>query len=1137
MTVEMLFEPAAGSRTAVVAPDRFRLYPHHGRYHLPRVAIRAVGGPVEVWDVFLADAAPATGALGRYLARNYPTTSWRAVTVGEPQEVSAALPVFEYLNLPGAAGRLESVRLTWRVTFGGEAVTTRDFPLLLEFAAPDAEPETETLSGGEGLGSGVAEQPLRQPVTGHQVAKMFAIDFGTSSSTITMVNDHKIQGSDLDPAQDEVLRTALAELLQSAGPDDGAARRAWLDLRDKCLRLVRERTVGLPGAPDHPFTDIDELVRLLDDAREGVNEFRARIRDLVLIALRPGATSDPLLGTWLAGRLHRILDDALYTPALTTSKLMKVQFDQVDNPDTVSSTVHVIGTDPAPARVSLVRPTEDEKGYVRSLPGLKRSLGRSRPLAPDLAGLNWKPAPRKPANSDFLVLHAYNWLIDSALRFAARGGTGQPQAVGHVVVTYPTTMPPARRERLRSLFQDDLLVPLPTFTYDEGVAAGMYFLMRELRGSLPEGMERFRSRSRPVDVAGHRVWRRNLLVIDIGGGTTDIALLALDLEDRTPAAANDPRAGCSYLITPRVLGSTGHPQLGGDLLTLRVFYWIKARLTDALVANLPEQERRRMQDTYQWPGVSRAIDGSYQPLAPMVLANQSLDPAPSSVRQALSDLLPTDAESGISTYAFNLLWTEAESVKIELGRLTGPGSVTVLDTQLDQVLAEVRRSDVPLLDGGARAPSLELSSEDFVRLVRPVVVKAADLAADIVNVRLRGADAEPLDQVFFSGRSAQMPVVRQLVGETLARRLTQHGATGAWDPSAMAVETTNAKQAASLGACWAEEQQNLRGTAEDGAGIVAQLNRGGSAVMIDVNNMFLSLPCHFFLREPDGGSGLLLLEAGTPCRYSDRNGNLAARSRWYPVPRNLRVHRDLGARESIEWGEFQFHLATHALRQTGLTLPGEPPADLYFQLQIDQDLTPTVFLCVGGTPDHLLHEPGANILPRLRAGVTGPDGTIDRLPVAIHVGAPSARHTGHRSDDATLVFPAATDHPAWPHRMHTLHPDEPPVPGMVGEQPLPAPVDVGDGRRLWQFEGVDAAGDTVVLAHLEPPDGPYDRAVPYFASLDRRGWLRVHRGYPRYLTTTRLTDMLGHPGAVFHTAMSEGEPMWNDDWDPFTGKH
>ncbi|KWV34649.1 acetate and sugar kinases/Hsc70/actin family protein [Micromonospora rifamycinica] len=1123
MSVELLFEPAAEGRTEQTEGG-YRIYPQDEQYHLPRVLIRAVDGPVEVWDVVLAEVGPASGALGQYLRRTYPASAWQPVRVVEAQEVTAAVPVAEDLWIVGSRRSLETVRLTWRVTAGGDQVTDREFPLVLEFATAGDRPAGDAPGVARQREGLVARTPLRRTTTGAKTAKMFAIDFGTSSSTITMVRDEEQQRTThLPEDQDRRLCRELAGLLELPGPDDPAARDEWRGLVADCVSQVGQQVGQLPPFDHDPVDSVRQLVGHLRADIQGTEQARAQLRDLTLIGLRPGLSTNAELRRWLAGELHRRVDEALFTPALTG--LAQVPLQDLGDRYAVSSTAYVL----RPGAVTLHQPASDDTTLVSVLPGLKRTLGQPRPLAADLLGLDWDPAPREPATSEFLLLHVYHWLIDRALRFAAGRHQDQLPDAAHVLVTYPTTTPPTQRERLARLLQRDLEVPKPDLTYDEGVAAAMYFVLRELRGSVQEGLERFRSRSRPIDGHHHPTWRRVVLVLDIGGGTTDIALLALDLEDQTPEAVTDPRAGRSYVLTPQVLGSTGHPQLGGDLLTLRVYYWLKALLVDALVETLPADQRRNREGS--WPGASRAPDGSYRPLAPYVLANQTLDPVPEAVAVALRALLPTDLESGGRAPAFERLWHEAETAKIALGALAADAeSVTVHDTRLDLVLQNTGGAGSALPASRLTAPTLRLSGRDFARLARPVLTKAADLAAELVVVGLRERPDDSLDQVFLSGRSAQMPLVGRLVADALAQALNQRTDAGGWDRSSLVVERTNAKQAASIGACWAQEQRNLRATGTRDDALVGALNEGGSVVLVNVDNMFLSLPCHFFLRQPDGARGQRLLTAGTPCRYSDRQGKLAARSRWYLVPRNLRVHRDLGAGESIEWGDFRYHLITHALRQTGITLPGEPPADLYFQLQVDQDLTPTLFLCRGGSPDFLMHESGVDISRLLPA--TGGGRAVVIHAEGTPVGRTSARVAG-RSVALRLDGPE----PWFPHRIQTLHPDADPIAGLVGEVPLPEPEVRSSGVRGWRFEISDGTGGTVHRTELRVPDGPYDRAIRYFASLDQSGCLRVHRGYPRYLTTTRFVDMLSHPGTVFHTSMTRGEPVWKDSWDPFNGRH
>ena len=63
--------------------------------------------------------------------------------------------------------------------------------------------------------------------------------------------------------------------------------------------------------------------------------------------------------------------------------------------------------------------------------------------------------------------------------------------------------------------------------YDEAIAAAIFYLMREIGFDPSLGLEAFKVGCRHDNGA----WWRNVLVFDIGGGTTDLALVRLTLTE------------------------------------------------------------------------------------------------------------------------------------------------------------------------------------------------------------------------------------------------------------------------------------------------------------------------------------------------------------------------------------------------------------------------------------------------------------------------------------------------------------------------------------------------------------------------------------------------------------------------------
>jgi hypothetical protein len=107
-----------------------------------------------------------------------------------------------------------------------------------------------------------------------------------------------------------------------------------------------------------------------------------------------------------------------------------------------------------------------------------------------------------------------------------------PGRVRKAVITYPTVSLPVVRQRIVELGQA-IGIPSVEIAYDEAVVAAVFYVMRELGGEMDFGLEAFVVRSRPLGETG-TCWVRNVLVFDVGGGTTDIALIRLTMRAETP---------------------------------------------------------------------------------------------------------------------------------------------------------------------------------------------------------------------------------------------------------------------------------------------------------------------------------------------------------------------------------------------------------------------------------------------------------------------------------------------------------------------------------------------------------------------------------------------------------------------------
>jgi hypothetical protein len=986
---------------------------------------------------------------------------------------------------------------------------------------------------------------MTQPTVPDLTLQVVSIDFGSTTSTVTMTAQYGDIEEPMDPEHVRIVRERLAALIRSDWPDERLRRDFVRTAIARFPRLDEHDKMTREGKPEEP--ELERLVRWLTDespAESGRDRFaRERVRTRVLedvwdeLAVFLGRQAS--IQDWGSHRLHDIQHQALREPALAQSNLALVPL--FAESKEVNSVLVVSNHDIATGELSNASPQPGTLSYR----GLKRRVLRPAKLPPELP-----PPADGPADSDALVGQAYRFLGDKAVEYVRRQIGGE-RRLSLVVATYPTTTPPAVRSRLGHLLESELGVERVEMRFDEGVAALMFVLMRDFGGDNAAGIQTFRARSR---AAGTDRWRQNLLVIDIGGGTTDIALTRLELRDATPAVdraaeathrsgpdgvtSTGPRErGRVYYLRPDILGSTGHQQYGGDLLTLRVFYWIKAMIADAMRETLSDGAEL----LERWP---KAADGTRKELARAVVDYDAPGPGPWDVISYLRDVLPTRSPGGNQrdqdyppqlTPEFLLLWDTALTAKV---RLAEGKSHNITGRELEDVSQLV--SDAWKGQAGTINKPVKLSVHDFNRLATSVLSPAIALAVDLARRRLAAEPGELLDGIALTGRAAGIPLVRQLVLEQVAKAFDDRGeehhdgrAPIAWNPALVTAEQGHPKAAASIGACWAQAQrENATHKSPRQLADSPPYLSGRDQLIIDVDNIVTHLPCRFGLGTSERRP-IELFGHGRRLEYADSKGRRFTRTRWFPAQPDIRLLRYLDQDEYILWGRFNIP-SRH----------GPIPAGLHYQIEIDDELETLLHMCMGAEPRLVLY--GSSVSVKELGGLS------TSMPWNICV-----RHadetTGEQSWQTVIeAIPTITGatfrHEFVIHGTSSVSGTESPVRGVTSIE-LPPPEEGSLGPLGYTFAGIipdfrtrpdgTVPGDAKVewSATVQAPQraagGP---DVQYWAVLTESGGLWVVPGYPRY-EPQLWQAMLDRPGSVFTTPMELHESELRPEWDPFTGEH
>lgn len=175
---------------------------------------------------------------------------------------------------------------------------------------------------------------------------------------------------------------------------------------------------------------------------------------------------------------------------------------------------------------------------------------------------------------------AMNALVEAYYAMATEALTGltddygNPRRPFQIQFTYPTRLPTAQRNRLvEHLRKTDL--PWPRLGLDEATAVAFFDLLTRIGQRAELGIAALQAQAAARE--NRAMLTDRVLVIDVGAGTTDIALVDMRIEDVTPDRAREGK-GRFWMLSPVVLASGGALTFGADGLTLDVFRAIKRRL-------------------------------------------------------------------------------------------------------------------------------------------------------------------------------------------------------------------------------------------------------------------------------------------------------------------------------------------------------------------------------------------------------------------------------------------------------------------------------------------------------------------------------------------------------------------------------
>ncbi len=966
----------------------------------------------------------------------------------------------------------------------------------------------------------------------------FALDFGTSNSTVTLFDPIEVPIAEILPKEQEMrLRDRLSQWLSSPA------------------------SVALPDVSDDDWENfIAEISKNLEIEPGNLSEvFESDNKERFLEAIRQ---IELCLGNSerfrraVSKKLYQIYHEVFRVPTLESQNLIPVVLD-IDRRNTEipsESEISQLGD----LKLRMGREARDNRkkaiaqGTSGSLKEIisrfhhspKRYFGQERSFSVILNG------EEETITANQLIQSAWAHLIELTedYRQRARRRFSEGNFLT-AVVTYPTVAPPLVRKEVKELVEQLGIDDVQT-AYDEAVSVAIFFLWREFGGNLNIGIESFKTRCRQ---AGNK-WSQNVLVLDIGGGTTDLALIELTLEDKTPTFADYEDRGLGgryYKLTPKLLGSSGHLQLGGELITLRIFRLLKVAIADFLLTAVTtgDIENEKLEDLINSELNERFLEqGKFKSgslLKCLDKENPEGDVAYKDALDTAEKVLPTRWQQAPQRLqSFYILWDHAETAKLKLGQKSPDNDSLLTFTLSEQQISELlTQSAVKLQVKDPNIICVTLDNQQFERAAASGIKEAIGIAKGLMESRLRpdniikdSWNSQKVDWLILSGKTCNLDIVQRQIYQEFSK-----SPYFVWNPERITFVLEFTKLATSAGACYAEKLRRLRFDPEESKTL---LRKGANQLEIDVKNLFYYLPCNF-KRKTQSNDLLTIFSAGQELYQLAPWETVAkVRTAWQGIQlTNIIYRQDYEDGDLRLWGSFD---GKNLMKKLGME-EVEFLKKIKVQFEIDQTLEFSVLLCQGN-PHYLIDIPGIDLgavvsetSPLFADGKLNWNIAVERFNKNLNDGDIAVNviesATVDQPDAYHLVFEVGNDDSNLFQKFRYLRDGvTQPGTGLISNLLPPFPQTGQHTFYVYQTDAETNSKKWIRIGALSKPDVTTDYPCQYRVTLDDQGILRMHAGEVPYWRSINQ-ECLKEEGCIYHAELELQPNEVDKERDPFCGIH